>query len=246
MSQPWSPSGYIPRDFQSFPAGTYGSTDDQWYGEDWLYPESEWEERFKEQQALQSGLLHLRERYYDVLKSLNQTNHPLCWAFSTTKAAMYAMAKMGMPEILSPWWTAGVSNGWRNQGGWGAQSTKGLAGVGGVLMDACPDFSSRFDTAETRALAGKRRVIEWYDGGDNREKNRAILVTSFLRGLAPVCDSNDIGHSMCGAGLISINPLVWYEDNSWGAIDQYGPKGLWKRNRIPDGIIVPRVINPAD
>lgn len=237
-------TGLIPRDYSEFPSGYLSCAPSA--PDDWLVPENEWEERLKEQKARRSSLLHLREGYYDTLKSLNQTSHPLCWAFSTTKSVMYALARAGTPTVLSPWWTAGVSNGWRNTGGWGSQSTEGLAKTGGVPMAACPDFSSRYATTENKTLAAKRRVIEWFDGSQDRARNRHIMVSAFLLGLAPVNDYNDIGHSMCGCYLESINPLVWYDDNSWGGMEQYGPKGLYKRTRTPDGIIVPRWIQPAD
>lgn len=243
MSQQFA-TGLIVRDFKSFPSGTYGSTDTSW-----LVPKNEQEERLKEQKALKASLWDLREKFYSFLKSLNQTNHPLCWAFSSTKSVMYDLAAMGMPEVLSGWWTAGVSNGWRNEGGWGAQSTKGLADTGALSLQDVPDFSSKYATAEAKAKAGKRRVIEWYDGSDDRDLNREIMISAFLIGKSPVIDLNWMGHSMAGCYLDSINPLVVYTDNSWDAIDQYGPKGTYKlkdNQAVPDGVVVPRVIQPMD
>ncbi len=242
-------TGLVPRDYSAFPSGCYAAAPSA--PDSWLIPENEWEERLKEQKARKASLLDLRNRLYAYLKSLNQTNHPLCWGFSSTKSAMYALASAGTPLILSPWWTAGVSNGWKNQGGWGAQSTEGLATVGGVPMEACPNFSSSYATAENKTLAAKRKVIEWYDGSDDRTKNRAIMISAFLSpiSLSPVLDLNWMGHSMAGCYLESINPLVVYTDNSWDEIDQYGPKGLYKlvgNQAIPDSVVVPRIVNPAD
>lgn len=239
-------TGLIVRDYKSFPSGYCSVAPSA--PDSWLVPESEQPERLKEQKANRANLLHLREAKYDTLKSLNQGSHPLCWAFSSTKSAMYLMHTMNEELVLSPWYTAGKANGWRNEGGWGSMSTEALAKIGGVLMEDCPDFSRSFDTAANLEKAKARRVIEWYDGSESRDRNRQIMISAFLLGLAPVLDLNWLGHSMCGCYLESINPLVVYADNSWGAIDQYGPKGLYRlegSRAIPDGIVVPRVINPG-
>ncbi len=240
-------TGYIPRDYASHPSGCYAAAPSA--PDDWLVPPSEQEGRLAEQKARKASLWDLREANYDALKSLNQGQHPLCWAFSSTKSAMYLEAIMGTPTVLSAFWTAGISNGWRDQGGWGASSTDGLAKVGGVPASACPDFRSSYDNAANRALAAKRKVIEWYDGSEDRSKNTQIMISAFLLGLSPVLDYSWLGHSMAGCYIESINPLVVYADNSWGAIEQYGPKGLYKltgSHAIPDGIVVPRFIQPVD
>lgn len=242
-----SPSGYIQRDYQSHPSGYLACAPSA--PDSWLVPENEWEERLKEQKAQRASLLDLRNRYYDVLKSLNQTTHPLCWGFSTTKACMYTIAKMGELAVLSPWYIAGKSNGWRNEGGWGAMSLGQVEKGGAVEMIDCPDFNRKYDTPENAAKAKTRRVIEWYDGSEDRDRNRAIMVSAFLLGLAPVLDYNDIGHSMAGCYLESINPFVLLCDNSWGEIDQYGPRGLYKKtgnHAISDGVVVPRVVIPTE
>ena len=239
-------TGLIERDYKSFPSG-YSSVAPS-APDSWLIPENEWEERLKEQKANRTDLLSLREAKYDTLKSLNQGRHPLCWAFSTTKSAMYALAAAGEDVVLSPYWTAGKANGWRDEGGWGSMSLEALAKIGAVLINDCPDFSRSYDTAANADKAKKRRVIEWYDGSEDRDRNRAMMVTAFLLGFAPVLDFNDIGHSMSGCVLVSINPLVVDCDNSWGDINQFGQRGLYRktgRGAIPDGIVVPRVINPG-
>jgi hypothetical protein len=241
-------TGLIPRDYSAYPSG-YCSVAPA-APDEWLIPENEWEERLREQKANRASLLDLRERYYPTLKSLNQGQHPLCWGFSTTKSGMYLAHSMGDTSlVLSPWWIAGKANGWRNQGGWCTLSLKAAAEIGAVEMQDCPSFSRSYDTSENAAKARTRRVIEWYDGSESRDRNRAIMISAFLIGRAPVLDFNHIGHSMCGCYLESINPLVIYCDNSWGEIDQYGPKGLYKltgNRAIPDGIVVPRVIAPSE
>jgi len=239
--------GLIPRDYSAFPSGYLSCAPSA--PNDWIIPETEWDERLKEQQANKASLLDLREDNYEFLKSLNQTNHLLCWGFSTTKSAMYEYAVMGTPIVLSPWFTAGMANGWRNVGGWGAQSLLEMRNTGGVPMEACPEFSSRYATAENKALAAKRKVIEWYDGSESRDRNRALMISAFLISKSPTLDFNHLSHSMAGCCLNKLKPnLEIYCDNSWSAIDQYGPKGLYKLSgskAIPDGIVIPRVIQPV-
>ncbi len=235
-------TGLIPRDYRSHPSGYLSCAPT--FSDALLIPESEWEERLKEQQANKGSLFDLRESKYDTLKSLDQDGLGLCWAFSSTKSVMYLRAIMNEPGVrLSAWWVAGKVVRWQDQGYWGSASLKQIAD-GGVPSEAkCPAYKQSYDTADVAADAATRKVTEWWDGTEDRDRNRQIMVTAFLLGLAPVMDLNFLGHSMCGCYLESINPLVVYCDNSWG--ESSGVKrGLYKltgSEAIPDGVVVPRV-----
>jgi hypothetical protein len=136
--------------------------------------------------------------------------------------------------------------GWRDQGGWGSESLEKIRGEGVPPMDLCPAYSSRYDTPEVKAAAAANRVTEWWDGTDDRDTNRQIMVSCFLLGLPPVLDLDWMGHSMCGAELDSINPLRAFTDNSWG--ESAGEKGLYRlegSKAIPDGLVIPRVATAA-
>ncbi len=240
-------TGLIPRDFKSHPPGCYSGIPVA--PNDWIPSESEWKERLKEQQANNASLWDLREANYDTLKSLDQDGLGLCWAFSSTKAVMYTRAVMNAaPLRLSAWWVAGKVVNWRDQGYWGAASMEQIV-KGGVPTEAmCPSYSSKYDTAVVAADAATRKVIEWYDGTEDRDQNRRIMIAAFLLGLAPVLDYNWLSHSMCGCKLVSIDPLEVWTDNSWNDTDQYGPKGCYKltgSKAIPDGIVVPRASQPS-
>ncbi len=240
-------TGLIPRNYRTHPPGCYASVPIA--PSDWLVPESEWADRLKEQVATQGSLWDLREDNYDTLKSLDQDGLGLCWAFSTTKAVMYTRARMNAnPLRLSAWYVAGKVKHWRDEGGWGAESCEQIIN-GGVPTEAmCPSYSSKFDTAVVAADATTRKVLEWYDGTEDRDQNRRIMISAFLLGLAPVLDYNWLSHSMCGCKLVSIDPLEVWTDNSWNDISQYGPKGCYKltgSKAIPDGIVVPRVSQPG-
>lgn len=240
-------TGLIIRDYKSFPSGYLACA--QTVPENWLVDESEWPERLRQQLATQTSLWDLREEHYPILKSLNQNGFPLCWSFSSTKSAMYLRAAMGEPPLVfSPWWVAGKVVNWQSRGYWGAASLKEIAEEGVPVMSLCPSYRSSYDTPEARANAAFHKVSEWYDGTEDRDQNRRIMISAFLLGLAPVLDFNDISHSMCGCCLKSIDPLEVWCDNSWDDTGQYGPKGIYVRKgraAIPDGIVVPAAEMPS-
>ena len=238
-------TGLIKRDYAQFPSGCEASAPTA--PDSLLVPENEWEERLKEQKANKSSLLDLRNENYAILKSLNQGQHPICWGFSTTKAGMYLAVQMGEPIVISPWFVAGMADNWRNRGGWNQMSLNTLATLGGPSMDSVPRYDSSLVTQAVKDEAAKTKIFEWWDGTQDRDRNRALMISAFLLGKIPVLDLNWMGHSMCGCFLDSINPLVVYTDNSWGEISQYGPQGLYKltgAHAIPDGLSIPRAITP--
>lgn len=237
--------GLIPRDYAANPSGCMAAAPT--FPSELLVPESEWAARLAIQQANQASLFDMRESNYDVLKSLNQGQYSLCWAFSTTKAVMYLRAVMNAdPVRLSAWWVAGKVKGWRDQGGWNQQSLAQIVSAGVPSESLCPSYQSSFDTAATRTDAATRKVTEWWDGSESRDMNRRIMVSCFLMGLPPVCDYNHISHSMCGCRLVSLNPLTIDCDNSWG--EGSGTKGLYRlqgEKAVPDGLAIPRVTMAA-
>jgi hypothetical protein len=244
---PGKATGLIPRNYATHPPGYLACAPVA--PDDWLIPVSEQQSRLDEQQQNKASLYDLRMANYDVLKSLDQNGFSLCWNFSTTKACMYTRAIMGEPAIvLSPWYVAGQINNWRDEGGWGSASLEYVTKHGLPSLDKCPKYSRSAVTSDAADNAALHKVTEWYDGTDDREQNKQIMITAFLLGLAPVLDFNWLSHSMAGCRLVSLNPLTIDCDNSWGAIDQYGEKGLYRitgSKAIPDGIVVPRVSVPS-
>lgn len=239
-------TGLIPRDYARHPVGSYAAAPE--FPDDQLIPEAEWPERLAELRATKSGLLDLRELYYDFLKSLDQDGLGLCWAFSTTKAVMYVMALMGLPHTrLSAWYVAGMIKGWRDQGGWGAASLEFVVNKGVPAESFCPDYDRRHATPEAAADALNHKVTEWWDGSDNPAKAQKQLVSMLLSRVPCVVDLNDMGHSMCAIDIDSLSPLTIVYDNSWGTNGD--PKGLYRgtgpRAR-PDGLVIPRVTLPSD
>jgi hypothetical protein len=162
---------------------------------------------------------------------------------------MYTRVRMNEPGlVLSAWYVAGKINGWRDEGGWGASSLEFISKTGIPTMDKCPKYSSGSVASDAEQNAGLHKVPEWWDGTEDRDQNRAIMISAFLLGLAPVIDLNWLSHSMAGCCLKSIDPLEVWCDNSWGDVDQYGPKGIYTlkgSKAIPDSIVVPRVTLPS-
>jgi hypothetical protein len=232
-------TGLIPRDYESRPSGCMAAAPS--FPDSFLLSDAECKERIAENIATKATLLDVREANYDVLQSLNQGSYSLCWNFSTTKAVMYVLAVQGTPMVLSPWFNAGLIKGWRDQGGWGLESLEYAVNHGIPKMELCPDYSRSYDTPATRADAALRKVLEWWDGGDDPERNWQIRKTCNALNIPCVCDYNRIRHSMCGPFVLP-DLSGSMDDNSWSP--NSGEKGMYRqmgRNARPNGIVVPRV-----
>lgn len=243
---PQCSTGLIPRNFAANPVGSYSAAPE--FPDSELIDEAEWPERLAEIRATKSGLLEIRELYYEYLKSLDQDGLGLCWAFSTTKAVMYVRKIMGLPIVrLSAWYVAGIIKGWRDEGGWGAASLEFVATKGVPAESLCPSYKSSYDTQATRDNALLHKATEWWDGSNDPNKAQKQLVSMLLKRTPCVTDLNDMGHSMCAIDIASLNPLKIVYDNSWGASGD--PLGLYigsgARAR-PDGLVIPRVTLPSD
>jgi len=234
-------TGLITRDFGSAPQGYCASAPA--FPDSELIPESEWADRLVQIRKDKSGLLDLREANYDLLKSLNQTNHSLCWAFSTTKAVMYIRALMNLPGVvLSGWYTAGKVKGWRDQGGNGIDSLEQAVEGGIASLEACPQYSRQYDNATVDANAALHKVVSWFDGSSNPRTAQKQAVSCLLRGWPCVVDLDALGHSMACIDIASLNPLTFVYDNSWGTAAD--PLGLYRGSgayAMPNGLVMPRV-----
>jgi len=238
-------TGYIKRDFAACPPGYLAHA--PVFPSSALIPAAEQQDRLDDQVANKSSLFDFRTDNYDVLKSLDQNGYGLCWAFSSTKASMYLRSIMNEPAVrMSAYWVAGRVKGWRDEGGWGASSTSEIASEGVPPADACPAYSSKYDTDAVKALAAPHKVTAWWDGTDSRDQNEQIMISAFLMGLAPVLDYDWWSHSVCGCRLVSLSPITIDIDNSWG--ESAGDKGIFRlqgSHAIPDSIVVPRVVKAS-
>lgn len=235
-------TGLIPRDYRLHPVGCFEFAPA--FPDEELIPENEWQDRWTAQRG--NSLLDLRNANYEILHSLDQNGFGLCWAFSTTKATMYLRAVANEVLLrLSAYWVAGRVKGWRDEGGWGAESLAKIVAEGAPVEALCPTYRSSNDTAETRANAAFHKVTEWWDGSDSVEQATKQMISSLLRNIPCVVDLNDMGHSMCAIDIERLNPLTIIYDNSWGSS---GDRGLYRGTGArarPDGLVVPRVTRPS-
>lgn len=234
-------TGLILRDFDKVPVGSIPGVPAM--GDQFTLTDAEIEERFIEQQASRSSLLDIRKANYDTLKSFNQNPYPLCWAFSSTKAAMYCRAIAGLPPvILSPWYVAGNVVNWRSTGYYGAASLRFIIEHGAPAMEKCPRYARSAVTSDAAQNAELHKVTEWWDGSDNRREMQQQLKSVLVMGIPAVVDLPSMAHSMCAIAIASLNPLVILYDNSWAQIEH--PEGLHigrGADTQPGGLVIPRV-----
>lgn len=237
-------TGGIPRNFKTHPVGCYAEAPA--FPDSELIPEDQWADRWNEKMKNQSSLLHIRQDNYDLLQSLFQNGKGLCWAFSTTKAAMYIRKLMGEPDLrFSGWYTAGIVKGWADEGGWGAESLAQGAKNGFATLDEVPSYSSQYATADIAAKAAQRRITEWWDGSDSPSLAQKQAISMLLNDIPCVVDLNVMSHSMCCVWF-TLNPITFIYDNSWG---EQGDHGLYKGQgayAMPDGLVIPRVLRAGN
>lgn len=236
-------TGLIPRDWSTHPRECFAVAPA--FPDNLIIPQNEWKDRWHDLQAASARLPDLRAANYDTLKSYDQNGYGLCWAFSSTKAATYLRVQMGLPPArLAPYWVAGKVKGWRDEGGWGGESMTEIAQAGIPLESFCTSYSSSHDTPEAAANAAFHKVVKWYDGTEDPQRNWEIMMSAHLQGMVPVNDYNWLSHSMCGC-YYDPDTDCYYCDNSWGDTSQFGPQGLYKitgRHMYPDGVVVAAVI----
>jgi C1A family cysteine protease len=232
-------TGLVPRNYETHPVG-YNSKPFQLK----LIPESEWQNHLDVQKASRAQLSNVRRRGKNggIMPSTDQGSKGFCWAHSTTSAELLSRAFQNEPYAdLSAYAVACVIKGYRDQGGWGAESLEFVAKNGIPTSEFWPQrsMSRDNDTPAMRANASKHKITEWMD---LEPRNKAQLVTCLLLNIPVVIDLNWWGHSVCAMDIVSFNPFrikIW---NSWG--DQWGDQGegiLEGNKAIPDGAIAPFV-----
>lgn len=230
--------GLIPRDRAKQPGHMFGLDAFPFP----LIPESEWDDRLREQEKNKASLTDLIQEV--GLEPLNQNGTSFCWANSSTMAAQILRVKEGEPKVdLSPASVACPINGFVNQGGWCGQSCKQIAehGVAPASMWPVNAISRQYYTDEVRAEAAKYRIQKWYEGA---ARNRQQLATCLLLGIPCPVDYNWWSHSVCAIRLVKTsNGYATEIYNSWGT--GYGDHGRgileWPRG-LPDDWVIPTTI----
>jgi hypothetical protein len=244
--QPWvgydgtdRAKGLIPRDYQSHPVGYLGPVASP-FDSSLLIPESEWDERIREQDAAESSLFHLRNRGNagSQIQSYDQNGQGYCWAYSTVAAVTLVRAKNHQPFApLSAHAVGCKIKNFRDEGGWNSLSLQFVAEKGVPTWTFWPpkSMSRSYDTPETWANALQNRCTEWWDLSDRDDEVRQQLV-----------DFNWWGHSVCAVKLVKRSPFTIKIWNSW--TDSWGEMGMGDlegRKAIPDGAMAPRVISAS-
>lgn len=202
---PGQSRGLTPRDYLTHPRGCYA---DLLAVDMPLIPEAEWAARSADKVAQKS-------QTSDVMRDLkvpvlDQDGRGYCWAHSTTGAVMAARALAGQPTVgLSAYSVACKIKGFRDQGGWGAESADFIAKNGVADETAWPQRSvdRSLDNPATWENAKKYRLTAtWMDVAVpqyDRKLSWAQYVTSWLSNFPTVNDYNWWSHSVMGCDAVN-------------------------------------------
>jgi hypothetical protein len=170
-----------------------------------------------------------------------------CWAHSSVSAMLIRRAADGEPYAdLSAYAVACIIKGYRDEGGWGAESLEWIAQHGVPTAKTWPQqsMSRSNDNAAMRAEAALHKYTDWRDIDPGNMK--AQLVTCLLLGMPVVSDFNWWSHSVCTIDLVSLNPFrtrIW---NSWGDSWSENGTGILEGNKaVPDGALVAITATPS-
>ena len=178
-----------------------------------------------------------------------------CWAHSTTSAVMMLRAANNAPYVgLSAFAVAAVIKGWRDEGGWGAQSLEFITSRGVPSEKFWPmrSMNRANDNPQTWENAKLHRVSEgWVDLGAaqyNRNLTFDQAMTCLLCRIPVVTDLNWWSHSVCAIDPVEVEKGSFGIRilNSWG--DAWSDRGmgvLSGSRAVMDGGAAPRVVTPS-
>lgn len=241
--------GLIPRLFSECPQGYLGAICEPFSLP--LIPDSEIEDRIRQQEKDKSSLQHIREQGKDggLIPSTDQNGRGYCWAHGTCSAVMLVRAKNHQPFVsLSAYHVACIIKNYRDEGGWCTQALDFIAKRGIASEEFWPQrsVSKSNDTPQMWQNAALHKVEQWWDISDNRETAKRQMATLLLLNDPVQTDHNWWGHSICTMRLISWNPfktMIW---NSWGESWSDRGMGILEGSKaIPDGAVAPRVVTAA-
>lgn len=241
--------GLRPRSFDVHPVGCYS------FARPFdlpLIPEGEWQARLDAQIAAKAQLSDVRNRSGPnggPIPSRDQNGKGYCWAHSSTSAALIVNAIAGNPFAdFSAYAVACIIKGYRDQGGWGAESLEWIAANGLPTSKTWPQQSMARsnDNQAMRAEAAKHKFTEWMDLADGGSLLKQQLITCLLLGIPVVSDFNWWSHSVLTIDLVSINPFKTRIWNSWGDSWSSNGTGILEGSKaLPNGALAARVMTAA-
>ena len=178
-----------------------------------------------------------------------------CWAYGTASAVTLLRALQGLPyRRLSAHAIGCMVKGYRDQGGWGAQSLDFVKerGIPDVDHWAEKSMSRSNDRPETWVNARKHRVTEGFVELNAPVYDRDLTfdqkMTCLLNRIPVVCDYMWWGHCVCAADPVEVEPGSFgsRDWNSWG--DGWSAKGMGiirGDKAVPDNAVAPRVATAA-
>ena len=242
--------GGIPRDYMVQPKDMFASPSGMP-----LIPESEWRDRFEEQEKEKSSLEHLylgESLQSPKFVNLDQNGNGYCWAYSTGHAIMFDRLRSNQPMVrLNPHATAAIIKSGRDEGGWSGLSAKFARETGYALEGTGPgqwplhSRNLKFDTPELRAEMGKYKVTEeWVDlalAPYDQNLTFAQLATCLLLNIPCQVDYNWWSHAICAIRLVwANNAWAVMIINSWKGWGRFGLGLLEGSRKVPDGSLATR------
>lgn len=246
--------GLVERNYTQHPVGTYAAA---WDPKVPLIPRSEWSDRIKEMERTKSRLSDLRmiANRGRHIPSLDQNGQGYCWAYSTTSAIMLLRAAQGLPYVrLSAHAVGCMVKGFRDQGGWSAQSLEFITerGVPSVEFWAEKSMSRSHNNERTWENAARHKPTEGWVELDapiyDRDLTFDEVMTCLLNRIPVPSDFNWWGHAVCAVDPVEVERgsfgiRIW---NSWR--DSWGTLGmgvLRGSKAVPDNAVAPRVVRSA-
>lgn len=248
--------GLVERDYSQHPQGCYFAAA-AWAPDAPTVPRSEWSARIKEMERTKSRLSDLRmiANRGKPIPSLDQNGEGFCWAYSTTSAMMMLRAVQGLPYVRLSAHAVGCKvKGFRDQGGWSAQSLDFIVRYGVPSVEAWPEksMSRSHDNEKTWENAARHKPTEgWVELSApiyDRDLTFDQVMTCLLHRIPVPSDFNWWGHAVCAVDPVEVEPgsfgvRIW---NSWR--DSWGTLGmgvLRGSKAIPDNAVAPRAIRSA-
>lgn len=231
--------GYVPRDFDAEPVGTYVRPFSLT-----PIPRGEWADRIQERERRKAKLRDVKR--WRGFRSLDQQSTNYCWCNAVVAGIHYVRAIAGRPHVdLSPASVAAPIKDYKNVGGWGSEAVRYIAQHGVAPQSVWPAnaIDRKYDNDESRAA---RRMVKIVEFEEAKPRSFAELASALLAGFPVAVGYNWWGHEVLAHDLVLLgNDEFGVEiDNSWGGWGDEGHGVLTEKKATPDEAMVLRFVTP--